>query len=239
MTRPGKIFLADQRGELKNAQFHSLQLFSSEHCYNRDKQAMGDLHQLNDHWLAPDAVITENAGNTETVILLPLYGALEVKLNEDSAEIVTAGQLRVINPGEATVMGIRNPFADEVVNYLSIRITRQASGSKTESAVSSFDLQQFMNVLVQVWPPALTSADCNWCMSLGKFSGRGETIYHLRNPENSLFFFVISGAFEVEGRLLHPRDGLALWNLEAAETEALSNEALLLVLEISQPVSVL
>ncbi|MBS1608465.1 MAG: hypothetical protein JSS70_06850 [Bacteroidetes bacterium] len=37
--------------------------------------------------------------------------------------------------------------------------------------------------------------------------------------------------FEVEGHLLHVRDGLALWNTEQVGMEALSNDAILLVIE--------
>ena len=44
--------------------------------------------------------------------------------------------------------------------------------------------------------------------------------------------FVIHGAFEVENRLLESRDGLAIWNTDRIELEALSNEAILLLLEI-------
>ena len=49
---------------------------------------------------------------------------------------------------------------------------------------------------------------------------------------NGFFAFVIEGAFELEGRLLHARDGLALWNLEKIEWEALSGGAILLVLQV-------
>ena len=44
---------------------------------------------------------------------------------------------------------------------------------------------------------------------------------------------VIEGAFEVHGRLLHARDGLALWDTSIAEIEALSNDAIILLVELS------
>jgi len=36
----------------------------------------------------------------------------------------------------------------------------------------------------------------------------------------------------VEGRLLHARDGLTLWETEEAEMEALSNDAIVLLIEL-------
>jgi len=34
----------------------------------------------------------------------------------------------------------------------------------------------------------------------------------MKSEQNSLFVFIIQGVFEVQGRLLHARDGLGLWN---------------------------
>ena len=76
-------------------------------------------------------------------------------------------------------------------------------------------------------PPALGAA------RLGRFAGRAETVYPLRTPGAGVFVFVLAGAFEVASRLLHEKDGLALWDVAEIELEALSNDALLLVLELA------
>ncbi|WP_165699302.1 pirin family protein [Hymenobacter jejuensis] len=54
----------------------------------------------------------------------------------------------------------------------------------------------------------------------------------MKSNRSRFFAFVVAGAFEVEGRLLHERDGLALWDVQEVELEALSNDALVLVLEL-------
>jgi len=46
-----------------------------------------------------------------------------------------------------------------------------------------------------------------------------------------VYVFVIEGAFEVQNRLLHARDGLSLSSATEVEFEALSNDAMLLILE--------
>jgi quercetin 2,3-dioxygenase len=43
-------------------------------------------------------------------------------------------------------------------------------------------------------------------VSIGKFKGREEAVYTLADASNRLFLFVIEGAFEMHGRLMHPRD---------------------------------
>lgn len=71
-------------------------------------------------------------------------------------------------------------------------------------------------------------------VSIGKFTGRHDVVYTPANPHNRLFVYVIDGAFEVQGRLLHPRDGLGLWDEpDNIELEALSNDAIVLLIELS------
>jgi hypothetical protein len=47
-----------------------------------------------------------------------------------------------------------------------------------------------------------------------------------------VFVYVIEGAVEFQNRLLEQRDGLALYSVTTSEFEALSNDAILLVLEV-------
>jgi hypothetical protein len=66
---------------------------------------------------------------------------------------------------------------------------------------------------------------------IGKFDGRKEGTHIVTDAGKGIFVFVIEGAFEVQNRLLQLRDGLALWNTASIEFEALSNDAILLLLE--------
>lgn len=43
---------------------------------------------------------------------------------------------------------------------------------------------------------------------------------------------MIEGVFEVQGTLLHARDGLAIWEAEEVEMEALSNDAIIFLIEL-------
>lgn len=55
--------------------------------------------------------------------------------------------------------------------------------------------------------------------------------YSRKGVDTGIFVFVLQGAFETEGRLLHERDGLALWDVDKIEMEALSNDALVCLVE--------
>ena len=69
-------------------------------------------------------------------------------------------------------------------------------------------------------------------IAITKLNGRSEVVYKPSALNNCFFAFVIQGAFEMEGILLHARDGVAFWNYEQAEIEALSNDAIILLLEM-------
>jgi hypothetical protein len=68
---------------------------------------------------------------------------------------------------------------------------------------------------------------------VGRFKGRGENGYSL-SPSSALYSFVLAGVFEIDGRLLHERDGIALWATDKIEMEALSNDAILLTIELPE-----
>lgn len=94
-------------------------------------------------------------------------------------------------------------------------------------------MNENFNHLIPVLPTiAASQKTLPFALSIGQFGGRSETIYNLKDKKNAFFTFIIAGAFEINGRLMHPRDGLALWDINSIEIEALSPEATLLCLEL-------
>lgn len=97
---------------------------------------------------------------------------------------------------------------------------------ESDSKLFDFDLTQ-KNQLISLFETA------NALGFVGIYEGRKEGLYKLKNPSNGIFVFVINGAFEVENRLLESKDGLRLQQIDNIEWEALSENAILLILEIS------
>lgn len=226
---PAKIFLADQRRMDETRSFRAFQLFENVSGNEMVKQSFGDLVSFNETLLAPGQSMQINPAYNGRLILLPLYGAVEWESGNNDLLLLAASQVANIQVREGASYQIRNPFNDTVVNFLDIRLCSQPD-SAMPYTVAEMDLNTFMNVMVQVLAGD-NAQEKYWRISLGKFSGRGETVYECRQPGNGLFVFVIQGAFEVEGRLLHSRDALALWDTDTADIEALSNDALLLIVE--------
>lgn len=112
----------------------------------------------------------------------------------------------------------------------------QAPGINTSSMASpfSFDLTGQKNRLIEIFSPVADACQGSAYSPvglIGKFAGREEATYQILNP-SGLFAFVIAGEFEVQYRLLQAGDGLALWGLQQVELEALSNDAIILLVEV-------
>lgn len=226
----GKIFLAAERGHTETDAFRSYNTFSFGLYQHEHKKPFGPLYALNDETLAGGKSVHLTAEEDTLVLLLPLVGGLVATTNEES-QFIYAGQLESFPLRREITFNIHNPFDEKLVNYLQLWLKCSALAQST-TGIFSFDLDEKKNNLVTILP-----ADQNEPFflqaTIGKFDGRKEAIYQLTGKESGVMVFVVQGAFEVENRLLEGRDGLALWNTNQVELEALSNEAILLIVEMN------
>ena len=121
-----------------------------------------------------------------------------------------------------------------MINFLQIWIKHNdISPFIPQNDIIAFNLEN-KNQLLPIQNPLLprsARSDKN-AIFIGQYGGREEDEYVLKNFSNSVFVFVVEGAFEVANRLLETRDGMALSHIETVEFEALSHDAILLLIEI-------
>lgn len=230
---PGKIYLADQRGLLETSEFRRQSTFNFGTFQSEHKEPFGRLYGLHEETLAGGHTVEFAVAEDSYIVLLPITGAVAYGMgNEASGTAEAEGMVTLAVPA-GTPLHLRNPFADELVSLLHLWVRAPALLATAAGLTVTFDAQALENQLCELvgapaqraWPPL------PFRLSLGRFAGRHEAVYKVA-PGNTLFAFVIAGAFELEGRLLHEKDGLALWDAAEIELEALSNHALVLVLEL-------
>jgi redox-sensitive bicupin YhaK (pirin superfamily) len=236
---PGKIYLADQRGTLETSQFRRQSIFNFGAFQREHKQPFGCLYGLNEETLAGGHAVEFAVAADSYIVLLPIIGAVAFSTGGGARGTVEAEELTTIAAPAGTVLTLRNPFGDELISLLHIwvRATQPLARPHLATSVATFfdgqllenQLRELVSARTENHPPI--ELDLPFILSLGRFMGRQETTYQVQ-PGSSLLAFVIAGAFELEGRLLHEKDGLALWDVSAIELEALSNHALVLVLEL-------
>ena len=228
-----KIFLGDDRGVNETSTFQSRHTFNFGAYFNEHKNAFADLYVLNDDTLAGRGDIKMLVKDYSHIILIPVAGAINYKDTDGSHHMVAAGQVKIVTAERGTMINISNPFHEEQVNFLQIWIkAHNTDAGITTRLITYNDVNENINNIVRAFPQQEDFTELPFIISIGKFSGRGETVYLAKNTNAALYAFVIEGAFEMEGRLLHARDGLALWNIGRAEMEALSNDAIIIIIEL-------
>ena len=227
----GKMFLADERGLNETEWFRSWNTFNFGKYFNEHKDPFGNLYVVNDDTLDGGRSLRMIIEEHSYVILVPVAGAIAYKDNLGNQNLIAAGQIQVLDLAKDAMIEITNPFKKGPVNFLQIWIRADKVKETTTSNLLTYDVNKDLDSLIKIFPENSGASFLPFTVSIGKFSGRAETTHKLTSENSGLFVFVIEGAFELEGRLLHARDGLALWGIEEVELEALSNDAIIVLIE--------
>lgn len=223
----GKIFLAEERGEVQLNWFRSYRTFNFGEFYNEYKKPVGDLYVLNDDTLAGGKVHDFEVETDSEIILVPVVGAIFCITDTGLEGVVEAGDCMIIQAPAGSSLTIGNVFNDELVNYLQFWFKKKVTSAAYQTA--AFNINSGKNTFVELLP-GRSSAPVFY---MGKWGGREECTHRLKAGHNALFLFVLEGAFEVQYRLLHARDGLLLWDVTEVELEALSSNAIIMAVEMN------
>lgn len=226
---PGKIFLADERGLTESDRFRRYSTFNFGPFAHAHKGPFGRLYGLNEETLAGNHSLEFTVAEASHVLLIPLAGAVTLRCDGMPAATGGVEETLVLTLPAGSLLHIKNPFETELVSFLHIWLLAEAPVSAVAMQPVGFSFDASANSLISL---VSASSSLPLVASIGQFAGRYEAIYRPASPEASLYAFVLAGAFEVEGRLMHEKDGLALWNTAEIELEALSNDAVVLVLEL-------
>jgi hypothetical protein len=221
-----RIFLADQRGQSETGLVRSFHTFHFGQYRAEGREPFGALTLLNDDTLLVGASLAWAVERDTTVLLLPVTGGLEYAVDE-TIDFLEPGQAGVLHLRAGAAYTVANPYETETIHVLQLWLTSEVPNFAPGVRAVPFDLKQ-TNALL----PLLASTAGR--VYLGRYDGRAEGT-HAVAAGTGLFVFVLNGVFGVANRLLHDRDGLALRYPEAGklEFEALSNGAVLLVVEVT------
>jgi quercetin 2,3-dioxygenase len=228
-----KIFLAQERGLNGTSSFSSSAIFNFGQFFHEHKQPFGNIYLVNDDSLDAGVSLEATIEKKSYLVLLPVMGAIAVKDAAGKDNLLAAGQLQIISSETDETIRISNPFKEGIVNFLQIGIKAGHTKITGADSISDYNINGNHDNMLKISPDEPGSSRLPFTIFIGKFNGRGETILPLKNKSQGAFAFVIEGAFEVQGRLLHAGDALALWDTTEVEIEAFSNQAILLIIEQS------
>jgi len=218
------IYLASQRGCTQSTTYRSYHTFNFGSYFNEHRKAFGNLIAFNDDVLADGKSTTLTASENSFVIIIPIVGSLSYQIDDKEPREASVGKIHAMRVGANGQVEIKNTES-ELINFIHVWL-RDDGTAKNEFTEFTFSLGEN-----KLYPFLLNPNQFAGKIILGKFAGRAESIVKISTPAKGAFVFALEGAFEVNNRLLQARDGLALWNVEEVEFEALSNDAILFIIE--------
>jgi hypothetical protein len=226
---PAKIFNAALRGYKETPSYKCFYTFNFKDYQSEFRESFGQLLFLNDESLSPQECITYTHDEDTQVILLPIAGALCYRNGVHREELVQSEQIKVLEIKKGTSYTFTNPFDKKWIHYLHIGFKIAAPYWDYQPTPQQIKFKRLNELVCFGLHKQMEDRPVGY---IGIYQGRYEELYTLQDPSNGVFVYVINGAFEVQGRLLESRDGLSLWNTKEIEFQALSNNAIILLLEI-------
>lgn len=218
LENPSQIFKSEIRGVIENNTYKCLSTFNYLNYKEQSRNPFGNLTVFNDETLAAQKSSNYKIDDNQIIILIPLVGAIKVNL-ENASELMEVHQIKSFQLKKGKSFSVLNPYENDLVNFLQIRF----SYSDIIPSTISFDFRSKNDIIKLIHSDTFT-------ISIGIFDARNEGNYRLKNE--GLFAFVLNGAFEFQNRLIENRDGLSISNISEVEFEALSEHAILLIIDV-------
>ena len=227
-----QIYLSNQRGTTLSEGCRSLHTLNSGSYHAEGREPFGRLLTLNDETLDTGRSSSITTSKTIEIILIPIVGGLELVDSYGESIFVSPGEtFRFLAFPESGFI-ILNPYPVETINYLQIHLRPETVAEDLENYLDDLPLKTMDFGNTNALEPIFSSSCWKVSAFIGQYAGREEGLYKIQNFESGIFAYIILGAFEVQNRLLEKGDALSLLRVEEVEFEALSNGAIILLMEI-------
>ncbi|MES2797809.1 MAG: hypothetical protein V4683_17710 [Bacteroidota bacterium] len=172
--------------------------------------------------LSAQQVFRTNLLANQFAIILPIIGGVELLNQEVKFAFIGTDEIGFM--AKIDNLDIFNPFKSETIHIIFLKLENnfrkipQSNKRKIvfkPEAMASFFYSKFLNLK----------------LSIGQFNARQESKLLNLKKKNIELIYNISGAFEVDNKLLETNDAVLLTDIEDFEFEALTNQSILLVIE--------
>lgn len=218
---PSQIIKQECRTVFETQFYNRFSVFQQIKNSDKNQMSFGNLLAFDEEIIGPNQHIKYTLDTDQTIIILPIVGKIDIKSSCFSG-FVTTNQLQTFFEKKNNSFTISNPNPSSNVQLLQLRFKNNYAENSPVSleTVSKNHLETLLQ-------------NDQFSISIGIFDPRKEAKYNLQNPKNGVFVFVLNGALEFQNRLLENRDSLKIWDIETLEMEALANQTIVLIIEVS------
>ena len=226
---------ADSRGDADHGWLKSRHTFSFANYHNPERMGFGALRVINDDFVIGGQGFGKHSHRDMEIVSIPLAGKLGHGDNLGNNGVIETGEIQVMSAGTGITHSEMNGSADEPMEFLQIWIIpNKLNVAPRYQQVRMDDIMQ-PNQFNQVLSPNADDTGVwiyqNAWFSIGNFDKGVTQTYQLKDPNNGVYIFVISGKVVTSDNILDTRDGLAIWDTSNFTIDV-EQDARVLVMEV-------
>ena len=224
---------ADSRGDANHGWLKSKHTFSFANYHNPERMGFGALRVINDDFVIGGQGFGKHSHRDMEIISIPLSGKLGHGDNIGNNGIIETGEIQVMSAGTGITHSEMNGDDTEAVKFLQIWVIPNKMNVEPRYQQIRMDDILKPNEFNQVLSPNADDAGV-WIhqdawFSMGDFDKGITQTYELKNPNNGVYIFVISGKVVVNGNTLDTRDGLGVWDTKNFTMDVIDDAKVLLM----------
>lgn len=224
---------ADSRGDANHGWLKSKHTFSFANYHNPERMGFGALRVINDDFVIAGQGFGKHSHRDMEIISIPLSGKLGHGDNIGNNGIIETGEIQVMSAGTGITHSEMNADDHEAVSFLQIWVIPNKMNAEPRYQQIRMDELMKPNAFNQILSPNSDDAGV-WIhqdawFSMGDFDKGVTETYQLKNPNNGVCIFVISGKVVINGNTLDTRDGLGVWDTKNFTMDVLDGAKVLLM----------
>ena len=224
---------ADSRGDANHGWLKSKHTFSFANYHDPERMGFGALRVINDDFVIGGQGFGKHSHRDMEIISIPLSGKLGHGDNIGNNGIIETGEIQVMSAGTGITHSEMNGDDKEEVKFLQIWVIPNKMNVEPRYQQVRMDDILKPNEFNQVLSPNADDAGV-WIhqdawFSMGDFDKGITQTYELKNPNNGVYIFVISGKAVVNGNTLDTRDGLGVWDTKSFTMDVIDDAKVLLM----------
>lgn len=215
---------ASERGHVNFGWLDSHHSFSFGHWYDPNKIHFGALRVLNDDIVQGGGGFGAHPHDNMEIVSIPLNGALAHKDSTGTDGIIQTGDVQIMSAGSGIRHSEYNNSKTNPVNFLQIWVFPKEKNIKPRYAQKNFDASERKNQWQVVVSPDEAEGGV-WINQDSRFAltklDKGKSIdFVSKFKGNGVYFFVIEGSIEVDGKKLNRRDAVGIAGLDKINIKA-------------------
>lgn len=227
--------LADTRGLANHGWLQSAHTFSFADYYNPERMHFGALRVINDDIIAPGMGFGRHPHRDMEIITIPIEGSLKHEDSEGNKGIITRGEVQVMSAGTGIS---HSEFSDPGVttNLLQIWVLPKKLNVQPRYDQKQFPLierkDHFQLVVSPDGREGSLAINQDAFFSIAEVTMEVSLHYQPKIETNGVYFFIMSGSFEIDGTKFNARDGVGYPSAKDISLKAVNGTAEILIMEI-------